>query len=214
MDATMEEAKTALKTACTSLSQCRKEAQVNRQTFLDEKIEAAAQAEDTTTEKLLKKLRHREAQSTCFSKLSYALKPAGNKGGVTSKVELVIDGETIAYTEKQDVERETKQSNKRHFNTAAGTPFTLFPLSDKHSCPSGLRGSTQVRVYSYAWVQIPLNAAYLLYYFCILMNACMVLHFSSKAAPFDTLDTRTIPLYPHVTILSAVGLNCDCRKLF
>ncbi len=28
----------------------------------------------------------------------------------------------------------------------------------KHSCPSGLRGSTQVRMYSYSWVQIPLNA--------------------------------------------------------
>ena len=27
-----------------------------------------------------------------------------------------------------------------------------------HSCPSGLRGSTQVRVYSYSWVQIPPNA--------------------------------------------------------
>lgn len=31
----------------------------------------------------------------------------------------------------------------------------------KHSCPSGLRGSTQVRVYSYSWVQIPQNASLL-----------------------------------------------------
>jgi hypothetical protein len=96
---------------------------------LDEKIEAAAQADDTTTEKLLKKLRHRESQSACFSKLAYALKPAGNKGGVT-KVELIIDGETIAYTKKREVERETKQRNKRHFNAAAGTPFTVYPLAD------------------------------------------------------------------------------------
>jgi hypothetical protein len=126
---TMEESKLALKAACKSLNQCRKEAKENRQTFLDDKIEAAAKADDTTTEKLLKKLWHCEAQSACFTKLAYALKPAGNKGGVT-KVELVIYGETVAFTEKQDVERETKQSNKRHFNAAVSTPFTVFPLSE------------------------------------------------------------------------------------
>jgi hypothetical protein len=126
---TMEESKLALKAACKSLNKCRKEAKENRQTFLDEKIEAAAKADDTITEKMLKKLRHYEAQSACFNKLSHALKPAGNKGGVT-KVELVIDGETVAFTEKQDVERETKQSNKRHFNAVTSTPFTVFPLSE------------------------------------------------------------------------------------
>jgi hypothetical protein len=94
----MEESKLALKAACKSLNQCRKEAKENCQTFLDDKIEAAAKADDTTTEKMLKKLRHHEAQSACFNKLSHALKPAGNKGGVT-KVELVIDGETVAFTE-------------------------------------------------------------------------------------------------------------------
>jgi hypothetical protein len=29
----------------------------------------------------------------------------------------------------------------------------------KHPWPSGLRRSTQVRIYSYAWVQIPLDAS-------------------------------------------------------
>ncbi len=28
----------------------------------------------------------------------------------------------------------------------------------EHLCPSGLRGSTQVRMYSYSWVQIPPDA--------------------------------------------------------
>ena len=31
--------------------------------------------------------------------------------------------------------------------------------SQQHLCPSGLRGSTQVRMYSYSWVQIPPDAS-------------------------------------------------------
>ena len=34
----------------------------------------------------------------------------------------------------------------------------LIKWHNKHSCPSGLRGSTQVRVYSYSWVRVPPNA--------------------------------------------------------
>ena len=34
----------------------------------------------------------------------------------------------------------------------------LSAIYDKHLCPSGLRGSTQVRMYSYSWVQIPPDA--------------------------------------------------------
>jgi hypothetical protein len=37
---------------------------------------------------------------------------------------------------------------------------TRNPTEIKHSCPSGLRSSTQVRVYSYTWVQIPQNAIF------------------------------------------------------
>jgi hypothetical protein len=77
----------------------------------------------------MKKLRHREAQSACFRKLSYAFKPSGSKGGVT-KVEMVIDGKVAAYTEKKEVERETQARNIAHFNQAQGSPFTIFPLSD------------------------------------------------------------------------------------
>ena len=36
----------------------------------------------------------------------------------------------------------------------------FFLRYNKHSCPSGLRGSTQVRMYSYSWVQIPPNAIF------------------------------------------------------
>jgi hypothetical protein len=69
--------------------------------FLD-KREAAALAEDTTTEKLIKKkICHCEAQFTYFRKL--ACKPLGAKGGVT-KFEVVIDNTIMAYTEKKDVE--------------------------------------------------------------------------------------------------------------
>jgi hypothetical protein len=58
----MEDAKRELQQAQKDLNKCRKEATDLRKAFLDEKIEAAAIAEDTTSEKLLKKLRHREAQ--------------------------------------------------------------------------------------------------------------------------------------------------------
>ena len=34
----------------------------------------------------------------------------------------------------------------------------MIVLDMKHLCPSGLRGCTQVALYSYSWVQIPLNA--------------------------------------------------------
>jgi DNA-binding ferritin-like protein len=62
----MDTAKTGLKDANKALQQCRKEAKEVRQTFLDDQIDAAAEAEDTTTKKMLKQIRHRDAQSACF----------------------------------------------------------------------------------------------------------------------------------------------------
>jgi hypothetical protein len=123
------QAKEGVKTAQKELNKCRKEATELRQSFLDDRIEAAVEADDTTSEKILKNLRHREAQSACFRKLAYVLKSKGAKGGV-AKVELQVDGITVAFTEKSDVERETKRRNKAHFNQPAGSPFTVFPLSE------------------------------------------------------------------------------------
>jgi hypothetical protein len=125
----MMEAKAGLKKATSDLARCRKEAKELRQTFLDDQIEAAATAEDSTKEKMLKKIRHREAQLACFSKLSYALKPPGAKGGV-NRVEVKVNGHIVAYTEKNEVERETQKYTRSHFNQAAGTPFTVYPLSE------------------------------------------------------------------------------------
>ena len=45
-------------------------------------------------------------------------------------MELKVDGQTAAYTEKQDVEQETMKRDRSHFNSAASTPFTVYPLSD------------------------------------------------------------------------------------
>ena len=95
-------------------------------------------------------MRHREAQSACFNKLVNALKPAGHRGGVT-KVELKVDGQTVAYTEKNGVEHETMKRNRDHFNSAAGTPFTVYPLSDvgaseKNFKTSHLPDSTKIRM--------------------------------------------------------------------
>jgi hypothetical protein len=128
LDSTFGYAKTELKGATTALAKCRKQAAELRSAFLDDRIEAAAIAEDTTKEKMLKQIKHREAQTKCFNKL-YALKPAGSKGGV-AKVEVIIDGQTVAYTDKTDVECETQARNQQHLNQAAGSPFTIFPLSD------------------------------------------------------------------------------------
>jgi hypothetical protein len=125
----LADAKVAVKLAQKKLNECRKEAKALRQTFLDTQIEAAALKEDTTTEKVLKRMKHREAQSACFRKLAYAMTPTGSKGGVT-KVEIQDQGETVVVTEKKDVEREVMKRNRRHFNQAAGTPFTTFPLSE------------------------------------------------------------------------------------
>jgi hypothetical protein len=131
---TMEVVREQVLQAQQKLNMCRKEASTLCQSFLDERIEAAAKAEDTATGKLLKKLRHREAQSACFKKLAYALHPSGSKSGVT-KVELKVEGTTLAFTEKKDVERETKKRNKAHFNQPAGSPFTIYPLSELGTTP-------------------------------------------------------------------------------
>jgi hypothetical protein len=42
----------------------------------------------------------------------------------------VIDGETVAYSKKQEVKCETLNRNRKHFSQATGTPFTIFPLSE------------------------------------------------------------------------------------
>jgi hypothetical protein len=76
-------------------------------------------------EKMLKKIRHRQVQLACFGKLSYVLKPPGTKDGVTR---VKVKGEVVAYTEKQDVERETPKCTRTLLNQAAGTPFTVYPL--------------------------------------------------------------------------------------
>jgi hypothetical protein len=77
------EAKLSLQGTLKGLTQCRKEAKDLRQAYLDERIGATTNADKTTAEKILKKIIHREAQSTCFGKLAYALKPSGAKAGVT-----------------------------------------------------------------------------------------------------------------------------------
>jgi hypothetical protein len=77
MEAGIGEAKAKLKLAYQKLNQCRKEATTLRKAFIDEQIAAAALSEDTTKEKILKQIKHREAQSKCFGKLAYTMKPAG-----------------------------------------------------------------------------------------------------------------------------------------
>jgi hypothetical protein len=78
---------------------------------------------------MLQKIRHREAQSSCYAKFTSAFR-SSNRGGVT-KVEVVtVDGDVVAYTEKKDVEREIQKRNPKHFNQPAGTPFIIFPLSE------------------------------------------------------------------------------------
>ena len=44
----------------------------------------------------------------------------------------------------------------KHINILCTQSFD--EIYQLHLCPSGLRGSTQVRMYSYSWVQIPPDA--------------------------------------------------------
>ena len=129
LDTNVMDAKGELKSALQSLCQCRQKAKELRKSFLDNKIEAAALAEDATTEKMLKKMRHCKARSACLKMLDNALEPAGHRGRVT-KVELKVDGHTVACTEKNNVERETKKRNRNRFNAPAGPPFAVLHLSE------------------------------------------------------------------------------------
>ena len=52
----------------------------------------------------------------------------------------------------------------------------------KHSCPSGLRGCTQVALYSYSWVQIPPNAL-----FCHFCQKSSVHPIPKEAQPINPL---------------------------
>jgi hypothetical protein len=45
-------------------------------------------------------------------------------------VEVKVQGELIAYTEKGEVHRECLSRNRKHFNQAAGTSWTIYPLSE------------------------------------------------------------------------------------
>jgi hypothetical protein len=45
-------------------------------------------------------------------------------------VEVKVDGKLVAYSEKADVHRECFRRNRRHFNQAAVTPWTISPLSE------------------------------------------------------------------------------------
>jgi hypothetical protein len=126
----LKAAKTELQQAQKELKECRAHATENRQKFLTKKmIEAAALQDDISREKALKRQLHVEAMKSCYKKLRSALRPNRLRGGIT-KVEVKVNETLVAYTEKADVHRECLQRNRKHFNQAAGTPFTIYPLSE------------------------------------------------------------------------------------
>jgi hypothetical protein len=85
---------------------------------------------DISKEKALKRQLHVEAMKSCYGKLRSALRPNGIRGGILTMVKVKVQGELIAYTEKGDVHRECLSHNRKHFNQAAGTPWTIYPLSE------------------------------------------------------------------------------------
>jgi hypothetical protein len=112
------------------LQDCRAHAAENRQKFLSKLIEAAALQNDMISrEKALKRQLHVEAMKSYYKKLRSALRPNGLCGGIT-KVEVKVNETLVAYTEKADVHRKCLNQNRRHFNQVAGTPFTIYPLSE------------------------------------------------------------------------------------
>jgi hypothetical protein len=125
----LKEAKIELAQAHTDLKACRANATENRQQFLTSLVEAAAIQNDISREKPLKRQLHVEAMKSCYRKLRSALKPPGRQGGSTM-VEVKVNDKLVAYTKKTDVHRECLQRNRRHFNQADGTPWTIYPLSE------------------------------------------------------------------------------------
>ena len=107
--------------------------------------------------------------------------------------------------------------------------FQLVIVYFMHSCPSGLRGSTQVRMYSYSWVQIPLNVTNK-YLIKILQNPWRTYHFilsslrSYKVIEFHShqgfvadsrlLYTRCATISDHVKpqLISQVSFTCSTSK--
>jgi hypothetical protein len=125
----LKAAKIELNQAQKDLQDCRAHAAENRQKFLSKLIEAAALEDDISREKALKRQLHVEAMKLCYMKLRLALRPNRLRGGIT-KVEVKVNETLVAYTEKADVHRECLSQNRRHFNQAAGTPFTIYPISE------------------------------------------------------------------------------------
>ncbi len=69
----------------------------------------------------------------------------------------------------------------------------------QQTCPSGLRGSTQVRVYSYSWVQIPQNASY---YFCAITSPAGLTQTQTRVAyspRTDYSNTTYCPIRRYAT---------------
>jgi uncharacterized membrane-anchored protein YhcB (DUF1043 family) len=122
-------AKVELNQAQKDLQECRAHAAENRQQFLSDMADSAALANDLSREKALKRQLHVEAMKSCYRKLKSALRPNGLHGGIT-KVEVLVNGTLVAYTDKTDVHRECLHRNRQHFNQAAGTPWTIYPLSE------------------------------------------------------------------------------------
>jgi hypothetical protein len=125
----LKAAKIELHQAQKDLKDCRAHTAENRQKFLTKMIEAAALQDDISQEKALKRQLHVKAMKSCYKKLRSALRPNGLRGGIT-KVEVKVNKAFVTYTEKADVHRECLQRNRKHFNQAVGTLFTIYPLSE------------------------------------------------------------------------------------
>ena len=61
LESTLAQTKDGLKVAMTGISECRKRVTELRADFVEARIEEAALADDTTVEKMLKQIKHREA---------------------------------------------------------------------------------------------------------------------------------------------------------
>jgi hypothetical protein len=99
------------------------------QMWLHSLAEAKALAGNTKAETVLKQLMEREQQHHDSRAIRYANQKM-RTGSVTFLVAPNSQGEWVEVNDQASMEQALMEENHRHFNQAAGTPFTLPPLTD------------------------------------------------------------------------------------
>lgn len=125
---TFVECCTKLRSSQNMIRTIRKQANIHRSDFLQQRAAVEALAGNQEEAKVLRRLERAEATKACFKILRKYLKPT-IRGGIT-KIEVEdTPGSTTMITEPTEMVNRILKRNQRHFSQATGTPFTKTPLT-------------------------------------------------------------------------------------